>query len=382
MEETLAANPTQQVFNASPNDGWASGHCWCKNCRGWDHPQGELVSYHWKDIREDHPAITDRHVTFANNLARKLKERFPDKELFVQLHAYGLSRPAPVAAVPDDNVIISSVANFHMRGDGVGDERTKSMRQFGDWAAKAPHLAWRPNLGNPAGTKWGMPDVAVKQAAEDFRFVAYNNCIGLYFDMLWNHWATQGPHYYLIAQLAWNPRIDAEAVMEEYYRRGFGPAAGPIEAYWTLMEKTRQDFVDEYHNRLRAFDVPQQYTPQLLDEAESLLRQAADKLAGEPEIYRRRVEFVEEGLRYTRLVVDTRRWMQKVEQTKGADTEAAAHVLANWETAAQMGERQPPFAINYQPVFNQPMSKWMLGLHPDNPLSGLRLREFQTRTIE
>lgn len=382
VEEILKAEPTRRVFNASPNDSWSSGYCVCENCRAWDDPQGEMVTYHWKNLSEQRPAISDRHVRFANMLARKLKERFPDKTLFVQLHAYGLSRPAPVRAVPDDNVIISSVANFHMRGDGVGDERTTHMKQFHDWAAKAPHLAWRPNLGNPAGLQWGMPDVAMTQAADDFRFVADNHCIGLFFDMFWGHWATQGPHYYLLAQLAWNPRLDPQVVMDDYYRRGFGPASGEIKAYWTLMEKTRQAFVGEVRNRMRAYDVPHRYTPELLAEAESLLKQATVKVANEPEIYRRRIEFVLAGLEHTRLVVDTRQWMQKVEASKGRDAEAIAKVKANWQAAARMSKQLPPFAINYRAVFFQPMNDRMIGLHPDNPLSGRRLREAQTRVPE
>ena len=74
--------------------------------------------------------------------------------------------------------------------------------------------------------------------------------------------------------------------------------------------------------------------------------------------------------------------MQRVEESKGKDTEAIAKVKANWEAAAQMSKRQPPFAINYRAVFYQPMNKRMMGLHPDNPLSGRTLREAQTRTIE
>ncbi len=50
-----------------------------------------------------------------NTLARMLKERFPDRELYVLLNAYGLARNPPLGIKPDDNVIISSVANFHMR---------------------------------------------------------------------------------------------------------------------------------------------------------------------------------------------------------------------------------------------------------------------------
>ena len=382
VEEALQADPTRRVFNVSPNDGYDFGHCVCQRCLAWDHPDGEKFTWRWKGKQEERPALSDRQVTFANTLARMLEKRFPDRQLFVQLHAYGYSRPAPIAAVPDENVIISSVANFHMRGDGVGDSRTESMKQFADWARKAPHLAWRPNLGNPVGLQWGMPDVAMKQAAEDFRFVADHNCIGLFFDMFWFHWATQGPHYYLLAHLAWDPYIDAQAVMDDYYRRGFGPASEEIKAYWTLMENTRQAFVDEVPNRYRAFDIPQRYTPELLTEAESLLDRAAAKVVGGPQIHGRRIEFLRAGLEHTRLVVDTRRWMQKVEESKGKDDEAVARVKANWEKGAEMRDSLPEFAVNYQAVFSQPLNKRMMGLHPDNPLTGRAMREYRSRGME
>ena len=382
VEEDLKADPTQRVFNASPNDGWASGHCVCERCRAWDHPQGEIVTYNWKGHKEDRPAITDRHVTFANTLARMLKNRFPDKPLYVQLHAYGLSRPAPVAAVPDDNVIISSVANFHLRGQGEGEDRAKHVQQYADWARKAPNLAWRPNLGNPVGLSWGMPDVAMTQAAEDFRFVADNHCIGLYFDLFWNHWATQGPHYYILAQLAWNPRLDAQAVMDDYYQRGFGPAAAELKAYWTLMEQTRMEFIKEVSHEHRRFDIPRKYTPEFLAQAKALLDQADAKLASAPEIHRQRVAFVRCGLDYTRLVADTRSWMQELEKSKGKDTEAIAKVNANWDTAAKMKETFPPHAINWNRVFSQTSAKHFMGLHPDNPLSGRTLQEAQKAGLE
>jgi hypothetical protein len=249
------------------------------------------------------------------------------------------------------------------------------MREFAEWAKTTRHLAWRPNLGNPVGLSWGMPDVGLAQAAEDFRFVAENHCMGLYFDMLWFHWATQGPYYYLVAHLAWDPRADARALMADYYRRGFGPAAGEIEAYWSLMERTRMEAIRDVPNRQRAFEIPRWYTPELLAKAEGLLDGAAAKVKDAAEMYRRRVAFVRSGLDYTRLVVDTRTWMQKVEQSKGADTDAVTRVKANWEKAAQMRTTSPPFAINWQAVFYKPSHRWMMGLHPDNPLVGRALRE-------
>jgi len=201
---------------------------------------------------------TDRDVRFANTLARLLKERFPDRELFLQLNAYGLARNPPIGLKPDDNVIISSVANFHMRSPA---ERELAMSQHAGWAKVTKHLMWRPNLGSPAGLSWGMPDVAMTQAGEDFRFAAETHCLGLYFDLFWQHWANQGPHYYALAHLAWNPQADVAAVMADYYERGFGPAASDVKAYWQLLERTRMEFVAEEPSRHRAFDLPKKLRP-------------------------------------------------------------------------------------------------------------------------
>ena len=383
VEEALKADPTRRVFNVSPNDGYDYGHCVCRNCLAKDHPDGEKFTWRWKNKQEEWPALSDRQVTFANTLARLLKQRFPDQALFVQLHAYGYSRPAPIAAVPDDNVIVSSVANFHLRGNGEGDSRTKSMQQFAAWARKAKYLMWRPNLGNPAGGQWAMPDISFTQTAEDFRFVADHHCIGLFFDMLWFHWSTQGPYYYLLAHLAWDPHGTADGIMNDYYQRAFGPAAAELQAYWTLFERARMDFVKEVPNRYRAYDIPQKYTPELLTKAQSLLDAAMTKAVGADEKYRRRIAFMRCGFDYTKLVVETREAMQTFEASKCKDAAAKIKVLACWNTAGKMKDTFPQFAINWQAVFRVGgKDKRIMGLHPDDPLSGRIKREKETRSIE
>jgi len=381
VTERVQRDPLLRVINVSPNDGYTTGHCTCAKCLAWDHPDGEKMEWGFGGgVKFQGVSQSDRDVRFANTLARMLKERFPDRELFVQLNAYGFARPAPIAVVPDDNVIISSVANFSMRSP---EERKTPMQQHAAWAKKAKHLMWRPNLGSPVGLSWGMPDVAMTQAGEDFRFVADNHGIGLFFDMFWFHWATQGPHYYALAHLAWNPRADVQAVMDDYYRRAFGPAATDLKGYWQLLERARMEFVAAKPSRQRAYDIPEKYTPTLLAQAQAHLNAAAKTLAAGDEKYRRRLAFVRCGLDFTRLVVDTRAWMQRFEAGKGKDADAKARVLANWQTAAKMKAEFPPFAINWQAVFRvDSKEKRVMGLHPDYPLSGRTLRELRATGIE
>ena len=113
VEERLERDPNLTVFNASPNDGFNSGHCVCKGCRAWDHPDGEKLRFYWEGVTRDDVSLTDRHLTFANLVARKLKEKYPGKDYYVSMLAYGNWRPVPVEARPDKNVIISVVTNFH-----------------------------------------------------------------------------------------------------------------------------------------------------------------------------------------------------------------------------------------------------------------------------
>jgi len=381
VEQELAENPTKNVFNVSPNDGYTSGHCTCAKCLAWDNPKGEKMTWTFPEgVKFEGVAQSDRDVRFANTLARLLKKRFPDRKLFVLLNAYGLSRNPPIGVVPDENVIISSVANFHMRSP---ESRKEPMEQHAAWAKKAKQLIWRPNLGSQAGLSWGMPDVAMTQAGEDFSFVAGHHCVGLFFDLFWFHWANQGPHYYALAHLAWNPYTDVSALMDDYYQRAFGPAASDVKAYWELLERTRMEFVAENPSRQRAFDLPKKYTPELLAKAQSHLDSAAKKLATADEKYRRRLHFIQCGLDFTKLVVDTRAWMQKFEASKSKDADAKAHVLANWKRTETMKKEFPEFAINWQAVFREGADgKRIMGLHPDTPLSGRTLRELRAEGLE
>lgn len=365
VEEDLAKDPNRTTFNGSPNDGWSSGHCVCENCRAWDHPDGEPRLMHWYHYREERPALSDRHVTFANHLAGKLKQRYPDKDYYVLMLAYGHSRPAPVEARPAENVIMMSVANFYGR-TGLVDRgstwSTTHREQFAAWGKIAPHLSWRPNTGSPAGWQQGLPDLSVQQTIEDYKFIAENHCIGIYIDAIWEHWATHGPQYYMMAQLTWDPSQDADAVLDDYYHRAFGPAADEVRAYFEAIENARMDFIAEKNYATTQNDFPALYTDELLSEAEAILKKAMTKVEAAPENFARRIQFVEAGLRFTRLLVDTIALMNGY--WDNPDEVVAAQVRENWKKMESIPVEHP-YSINWGPI--RPTTPRMLGLHPDHP---------------
>jgi hypothetical protein len=365
VEEQLAKDPTRTTFSGSPNDGWSSGHCICENCRAWDHPDGEPRLMHWHHFREERPALSDRHVTFANQLGRVLKERFPDKDYRVLMLSYGHSRPAPIEARPAENVIMISVANFYGRThlvDRGSTWGTSHRDQLKAWGKLAGEVIWRPNTGSPAGWQQGLPDLSVQQTIDDIEFVTANKCIGIYIDGVWEHWATQGPQFYVMAQLLWNPEADADDILDDYYRRGFGPAAESVERYFETLEDARMDYVEETTYAGGIAGLPGLFDDELLGRCDELLTEAETLVESETEIFQQRVAFVRAGLSYTVLTVENIAAMQGY---RDQPSEAIANkVRANWAEIEKIPVDHP-YSINWGPV--RPFSPRMLGLHPDHP---------------
>lgn len=362
-EERLLADPTLNVVSAMPNDGHSSGICLCENCKAWDQPNGRPWVYSYKDGRRvEHVAMTDRYVKFWNILARKLKERFPGREIYLTALAYGPSTPGPVVEALEDNIVIGYVGKFPLICDVdpyaspyPRQGRVHQKEEFKDWAAKAPMIMFRPNLWYWGGGLWGFPEMSLTNTREDFRFVADHGCRGFFADTVRGHWSTQGPMYYLMAQMSWNPFLDARALMQDYYARGYGRAAGEIEDYWNLLEQT-------YHRHASAKDfnprpmhsagmvnaLPDYYNAAFFAGARDLLQQARSRVAGEPEKFRQRIDFLEAGLVLTELLVQAIQAMTRVRETGGRDNAAIGQANAIWETINRHCRASLPYAVNLE----------------------------------
>src|SRR5262249_37047346 len=48
-----------------------------------------------------------------------------------------------------------------------------------------------------------------------------------------NNWGPRGLSYYLGSQLLWNVNADAKPIIRDFYEKAFGPAAKPMERYYT-----------------------------------------------------------------------------------------------------------------------------------------------------
>ncbi|HWL53564.1 MAG TPA: DUF4838 domain-containing protein [Chthoniobacteraceae bacterium] len=335
-------------ISATPND--SGGWCLCEACKAWDAPDGPPSEYVWGGKPYPYVMLTDRMVRFWNGLGRGLKALAPDREVYVGALAYSRYRTPPVRQVLEDNIIVGYVGAFPL----VGPERNAfEKEQWSQWAAQARLMMYRPNLFWYTGGVWGLPNIVLEETAGDFRFLAQNHCIGLYVDTLFFNWATAGPQNYLMAQLAYDPMADGAKIMEDYYRRAFGPAAKEVAAYFGVMSRAVRDFMSWEgffpsggirYSSTAVF--PETFSPALLDEAEAFLDQAVKKTGNPSGVYRERVAFVRTGLDFTRLQLEIMQAMRKVRESHGGDRAALGRAQTLIASREQLLETAPPFAFD------------------------------------
>lgn len=360
VEEAIKKDPTQIIFNASANDGYSSGVCVCDNCRAWDDPNAEKFNYIWSGAGQSYVAMSDRDLTFANHLADKLKERFPGKDYYVMLMAYGFSRPVPLHTKAAPNVITPYVGHIPWAKHLVEQEEN----EFAGWAAAGEHpMFYRPNTGSQFGWQQGLPEVMLQDTIAQFAFLRDHNNAGIFIDAVWEHWGTQAPQYYLMTQLTWNPYADGHKVLDDFYDRGFGPASKYIRLYWQVMEDARNAYLGSEQTQIGMERLAAGYTDQVMKDAKDQLLLAALAVAGsEDQKYKGRVAFVTAGFDRSKLFIDTIPMMTQYQEGGRKDEKLAQQVRDMW-TQMDAITKEYPYVVNSNAV--RPGTPRMRGTHPD-----------------
>ncbi len=331
--EELNRNPNLLGVALGPNDGGRASFCTCPKCEALDSPKGRTVLL-WdfsKGTRRDfeHVSLTDRMVYFWNGVAEQVARVHPEK--FLVVDAYSAYAAPPVERKLHPNLVV----RFAPLGYHAEDYRQEGLRDWDGWSRAAKRIYFRPNL-MLLGRREGLPLLYVHKFGEDFRHLAGHGMMGTDFDACCHHWATQGLNYYVVARLHWDPEQDVSAVVDDYCRAGFGPAARSIRRYFDRLESLMNRAATSKGKATEAFSA----------EALAGLRKELDRAreeVGKDAVLARRVAFLELGLRWTQVEVRAHAFLADPEK---ADRKAVKEVLD--ERVALMKEvfRKTPLAVN------------------------------------
>jgi hypothetical protein len=308
----------------SPPDG--RGYCDCDGCNAQDDP-------HSREPSSGHVCITNRYVDFYQDVAQQLQVTHP--ESILNFYCYADYTQAPTSGIRLAPNLCAWVApirycRYHRIGDPACPSRWQLRELLDGWAASVRQIGYRTYNYNLA--ECCVPVSLLSVWKHDIPFLRDKGCIGINLETLAN-WQIYGPHIYLSIRLAYDPRADADAIMDEYFAGLYGSQAGSLlQQYWTE--------IDQACVRLRThsgsfYALHQIYTPDLLRRLDDLLRRAAAAADGDA-TFAARVAFAAEGLKNAQQYIGLRDSMNRgdfAEAQRGYDA-----LLARSEANRSQGQ--------------------------------------------
>jgi len=292
--EQMLRRPTYDTISISPNDGGRATFCLCKNCEALDAPEGEMIEMWGPNGPIEHVSLTDRFVKFYSGIAEIVSQQYPDR--YLGAYAYSAYQIPPIRAKLHPNVVIGFVGFGYLNEQ----ERQKARESWLSWSKAANKLFLRPNL-LMAGL--GYPTVYVHKLAEDLRYCDEHGMFLTDFDCCYQNWASDGLNYYVLAKLLWDRDTNVDAIIADYCRAGFGPAAQAVEKYFRYIETKTDELArsNAYVHRRKSQEVlAKHYDREYLTKCNALLDEAKRK-AGGNEWLQKRIAFLRKPLEYARI---------------------------------------------------------------------------------
>ncbi|RYI04282.1 MAG: DUF4838 domain-containing protein, partial [Acetobacteraceae bacterium] len=262
VRERLKADPTATIASVSQNDCYRP--CQCARCQALVRAEGS----------ESAPVLD-----LANFVARRIETEYP--HVAIDTLAYQYTRKAPRTMRPRPNVIVrlcSIECNFaqpltHPSNASFADD-------IKDWSRLTDRLyIWNYNT-NFARYPQPLPNYFVLGPNE--RFFRANGVRGVFEQGAYqsNGGEMAELRAWVQAQLLWNPELDDKALIDEFLKGYYGPAAGPIREYLNLMaDAAANDVATIYDPPTRPF-----FRFPTLHRAEMLWQSAMRTVADQPDL--------------------------------------------------------------------------------------------------
>lgn len=277
--EYFERNPDLALFSLSPNDG--HGFCVCARCRQIDRKYGVTDGSH-----------TDRLIHYANQVLAELEKTHPDK--LVGIYAYVTHTRPPVSARPHPNYVTVlcrmpwEFCHVHPINDPDCKPNTRFREYIEGWAQVCEHVGIYDYYGHYMFfTPWPLLRIIGKE-------IPYLHQLGVqgFMSETQQNWANQGVNFYLAAKLLWDAKGDPEQVLDDFYKRFYGPAQEPMRRYWESWENAMAKQPCGGYRWLAML------TPELIANTGDLLAEA-EEMAGKDSRFSRRLELHRIGYRFT-----------------------------------------------------------------------------------
>lgn len=287
VREIFDAAPLCRVVSISPNDGY--GWCKCDRCLELDRRLCGARATR-VDLRREEPFVGDRLFWFGNEVARRIAESHPDHKLLMLAYVNYVEPPDSVRPAPG---IVPFVCHYVPAdyGRAIPDPLSEANRQFNElllkWRELSPDMMVYSYVGKSMW--WNLPRPILQNFATDIKYFHKLGIRRYYCQSPLDDWGLDGPLYYVLTKLLWDPEANPQSLADEWIKGMFGPAADEMTTFYACVAQSTRKTGKSYS------DDPPGQVPGLYDRVElDLALQAVERAEqiSAPEKVRARVNRV------------------------------------------------------------------------------------------
>jgi hypothetical protein len=217
-------------------DGWSNMDS-ADAAAGWDKQAergqfGRFSNYTWD---------------FILDIRKRYMQKYPDKKFTVFAYAYTHRPPTNIDKIPENITVgFCQTSQFWMLPN-------EELRDRDEWLKKLSNkdqlIIWEYYLQHaPMRNFPPAPVIFTKLMQQNFKGL-YDHCAGFTLEVAWatpkerelNNLGTRYPGLshlmlYLHNRLCWDRNLDLQAVLDEYYKLFFGPAAAEMKEFYEFAE--------------------------------------------------------------------------------------------------------------------------------------------------
>jgi len=262
-------------------------------------------------------SISDRVFGMANEAARAVEKAYPGQHKMVGLLSYNAIYDPPSFKMEP---------NVHIQLSPIGfQQKYSSEERYKLWPERSSNLGVYEYYSVWAWTHDSLPGSYTNNVRESQRHIrdelVARNFISLSAEST-SSWGSNGRGYYVANALMWNPNLDLDALLNDFYTKAFGPAAKHVKSYY--------DRLDPGTNPL--------WSPQLFAQVFRDLNEATKAAKDRPDVMAR-LDHIKMYLRFVDLTwrrdrqgvaVDNELIMSNLYRTRGYDLTAWNMIKQSW----------------------------------------------------
>lgn len=274
--------------------------------------------------------LTDPFMEFYNGVSRRLLAKHPQSPAKIGFLAYANLTIPPQRDVTAEKPLVAYLAPIDIDPiHGMDDPRSPPRREYKEmlyrWAQVMQGRLVIYDYDQGMMVWRDVPDPSHLAFRNDVQHYRKAGILGVDAESR-NAIATTFLNLYFRGLLCWNPDADVDAELREFYPRFYGPAAEPMQRYWTAIYAAWKDTIVTEHEY---FVLPAVYPRSLVEQLRPWVAEA-EKSVASPGASRLEKQY-RERVAFTRLSFDVLDYYTAMV--------AAAATEGDYAAAAAAGDR-------------------------------------------